>query len=1154
MHVRRLGTWGVEAMMSTCTCGLLCLLINAAEPSEGVLPGGAVLKLLPYPQQLDLQPGHCRLGPPDCITDDAPTETEQTALETMRQHFPKTSPSIPVHIGSCEEGFQRSWLTDEQAAFLADESLSAEASCVIIAPERITVVGKGKWGMLYGVQTLNQLAIEAARKERDSIPCMTIRDWPDMAWRCLSPQLTWYSGWNRLEGYDCGNWREDEWKWLVDWSLLHKTNAWAVCMYGHWPFTLPGYEQETLDLESFRYNPETGVKESYRFTHPNIENEFFPEVIRYANARGIQVYAYPGKNSFNGADFKNDPERYAGGAAEMLPFAPGVDAYWNAFLGRILELGFNGFVFEDPEANHVPNQNAECYDTFWKPWEEKYGFSSVEETDRNNPPLGVHVEYYTWLFRQFDEKIQAHGKRLGRDLPVPIFLISHILVARMMNEAKDQKEREEWFALIDRKHGREAPFIFHESREQDYVSLLGSERVASLGGRGGSCTNAMRRIASVNNNWLHGGMGGDIVHDIMAQQRIHEAGGMGAMGYIFEWTNTEVFGYIAAQYLWRNAGIPGIDSRSQVDFLDYAYRIYYGDEVGALVARVMDEGACVNDAMVLPGVHGSQWPHTGDVLHRDYQYLAVLAERTERLAREAYWRWTGEEPELSRPVYQQEDFRWNGYSREADRRFKAERLRQLWVSTVRSAEMCKAALAHRKAERLIAEGAPAEAVLGQLDAAIVHARRNEHIYQMNYEDDYDWTDGLCSFVTAKLEEQRARFMEQVPGETPMARYIPWEAQTDILPEQQDAAKPGLYLSTNLGLTTREDYFRLGVVFSVEASTGDGTPEVMFRRSLGRRHTGWEHWDIPLSGTEGRLRLVTDAYSRAQNRLEPTWEWPLWGNPQLIRLTPDGERVVLRDLDASDAEALVRLDRDGLERPFDGPGVDTTGAMFQTLRPGPVARKLAALREEEGRDWQWLDGFAEWSAAPPHQGAYRNYLGTVDSGWAYGREGGAVAWRTVAADSVRPTAIAFVGGTDYVPGEAMVHVNNRHVLNFDTGRRENTVWESDHATLRYIHGADTRDEKTAFGLSGLFVLLLPASMVTVGEPVEITVEMKPGTGGWFMVHGYEDAIREAAESLIPKPEMRAIAAFTPHGEGAFGLTIAEYGLDLRVAERNKEASE
>ena len=120
-------------------------------------------------------------------------------------------------------------------------------------------------------------------------------------------------------------------------------------------------------------------KEPWRFTHPNIRHEFFPEVIRYANERGIQVHAYIGKNSFNGCEFRNNATIYAGGAAEMLPFAPGVDECWDAMIGRIIELGFNGFVFEDPEANQRSNQNAPCFETFWKPWGENYGYGSVAD-------------------------------------------------------------------------------------------------------------------------------------------------------------------------------------------------------------------------------------------------------------------------------------------------------------------------------------------------------------------------------------------------------------------------------------------------------------------------------------------------------------------------------------------------------------------------------------------------------------------------------------------------------------------------------------------------------------------------------------------------------------------------------------------------------
>ena len=177
----------------------------------------------------------------------------------------------------------------------------------------------------------------------------------------------------------------------------------------------------------------------------------------------------------------------------------------------------------------------------------------------------MHIEYYTWLYRTFAGYIRQHSQRLGRS--AEIYLISHILLARVMAESATDEERRGWVRLIDEKQGKKVPFIIAESNEAQYVELLGADRVASLGGRGGSCTNAMRRIASVNNNWLPGGMGGDLAYERDCQKRIVQAGGFGAMGYIFEWTNTEVFGYLAAQHLWNHSGIPGVSNQDQVGIL-----------------------------------------------------------------------------------------------------------------------------------------------------------------------------------------------------------------------------------------------------------------------------------------------------------------------------------------------------------------------------------------------------------------------------------------------------------------------------------------------------------------------------------------------------------------------------------------------------------
>ena len=118
----------------------------------------------------------------------------------------------------------------------------------------------------------------------------------------------------------------------------------------------------------------------------------------------------------------------------------------------------------------------------------------------------------------------------------------------------------------------------------------------------------------------------------------------------------------------------------------------------------MDEGSCVNDAMMLEGVYGSQYPATG-------QPLAPRLPVPGRRGRSGRGAGGQGLPALHRqgagprsPVYQPEDFRWNGFDPQADKLFKAERLRLLYVSTRRSQKMCESVLAHRMAQRLIAEG------------------------------------------------------------------------------------------------------------------------------------------------------------------------------------------------------------------------------------------------------------------------------------------------------------------------------------------------------------------------------------------------------------------------------------------------------------------
>jgi hypothetical protein len=117
------------------------------------------MKLLPYPQQIGLTGGALPLGQPRWVPNQKQaTATEQLARDSLRRSFPRGGPSIGIRLGSIEDGYDASWLAPGEKQFLLSEKTHSEVSVLRIASRGITVVGKGKYGMLYGVQTVCQLA------------------------------------------------------------------------------------------------------------------------------------------------------------------------------------------------------------------------------------------------------------------------------------------------------------------------------------------------------------------------------------------------------------------------------------------------------------------------------------------------------------------------------------------------------------------------------------------------------------------------------------------------------------------------------------------------------------------------------------------------------------------------------------------------------------------------------------------------------------------------------------------------------------------------------------------------------------------------------------------------------------------------------------
>jgi hypothetical protein len=116
--------------------------------------------------------------------------------------------------------------------------------------------------------------------------------------------------------------------------------------------------------------------------------------------------------------------------------------------------------------------------------------------------------------------------------------------------------------------------------------------------------------------------------------------------------------------------------------------------------------------------------------------------------------------------------------------------------------------------------------------------------------------------------------------------------------------------------------------------------------------------------------------------------------------------------------------------------------------------------------------------------------------------------------------------------------------FDMAKPADGRWEGNGAELRYFHGGDTRSETTPYGISGVYLLRLPAALVTPGTPLNLRVKVPAvGGGDWFMVHEYRDVAAATRDASLPSPPKPAIMASTPHRDGKFGVTIAEYTVDM-----------
>ena len=149
----------------------------------------ASLRLVPFPKEATLAGGGFDLTLPLVLQ--APKTTPfsmvQQALSTLQAAgIHRLSVAMPDGEGLALRIGRAAAAKPPTATFRA--GATEEDYALTVSPDAIGIVGKGTPGLFYGLQTLRQLI--RANQSDGKIPCLTLRDWPSLRWRCFQDDLT----------------------------------------------------------------------------------------------------------------------------------------------------------------------------------------------------------------------------------------------------------------------------------------------------------------------------------------------------------------------------------------------------------------------------------------------------------------------------------------------------------------------------------------------------------------------------------------------------------------------------------------------------------------------------------------------------------------------------------------------------------------------------------------------------------------------------------------------------------------------------------------------------------------------------------------------------------------------------------------------------
>ena len=485
-------------------------------------------------------------------------------------------PAVSVIVRQETAFVERFDLAASLAAFQRDEAYS------IVTGEDVTIRYVAKQGLINALSTLKQLL--ARRGDAFVLPHVRIADYPNTEVRSVSTTFAWYAGFSRA-GFDSQLWGLSEWQAFIDTCSDFKVNQVNMCMYGYWPFRFDEFPETTLSNYPLKvWNKENRTWIDIAYSHPNIAHEFLSELIRYAHARGIRIFAYVGLNSYNGGYANVHVERravppsdkYLNDFDSLCPSDERNIAYLGKAMRRLTELGLDGIIFEESEENYWHCNCERCRQRYGSVAAETFGPSPADAKHRANREL-LRTTLYPAI-RSVNPDCEI-GIRMLREEPVekPV----PYLEAARADLPPD-------IAL----YWAPGPYC-PESEFEKWVRVFGPERICARDTEGSGFSASMGRLFYMfpsnllrpDKEHLHWSIEADIDQYIGAVRQ----GCRGINGYLFEYTGFFLYLFSAAQYGW-NAALP------KAEFPAYALSAVFGDELAEAILTVYRRAKIVHES------------------------------------------------------------------------------------------------------------------------------------------------------------------------------------------------------------------------------------------------------------------------------------------------------------------------------------------------------------------------------------------------------------------------------------------------------------------------------------------------------------------------------------------------------------------------------